>query len=71
MKKISLDIAELRVESFATQRGKPAPSGTVRGREWSADGSDCGTYDQQTCTGGGRMCDCATWSCVATDCACN
>jgi hypothetical protein len=40
MKKLSLDLAELRVESFETAAGGPTPRGTVRGNALS----DCCTF---------------------------
>ena len=40
MKKLSLDLAELRVESFATAADAQSPRGTVRGNALS----DCCTF---------------------------
>lgn len=46
MKKLSLDLAELRVESFETDANALSPRGTVRGNAES----DCCTYScEGTC----------------------
>jgi hypothetical protein len=79
MRKLSLELDELKVESFATGAAEPG-GGTVRGRETGPDTCDdtcasgaetCGSCDPyasdcfETC---GRSCFGSCWSCDAHVC---
>jgi len=44
MKKIRLDLDQLAVESFATDRDGGAEAGTVRGHQFGGSGVGCASY---------------------------
>ncbi len=58
MKKLSLNLNALRVESFATEKGAEPARGTVRGH--SAATGDDGCWSQAICSNQDSVCVCNT-----------
>jgi hypothetical protein len=67
MKKLSLEVGQLSVESFPTSRGEAAEKGTVRAAEATyVNTSPCGTCAGDTCGGASCFTSCNPGSPLCT-----